>query len=54
MIQIQSSMFPMIDRNPQKFVPNIFEAKAEDFIRADHRVYHSSDHPSLIEVGILE
>ena len=53
MIHVQSSWFPFIDRNPQTFVPNIFEAKDEDFIRAFHRVYHSAAHPSAIKVGVL-
>ncbi|NMO19728.1 CocE/NonD family hydrolase [Pyxidicoccus fallax] len=53
MIQVQSSWFPFIDRNPQTFVPNIFEAKEEDFQRAFHRVYHSAAHPSSIKVGVL-
>ncbi len=39
MIQIQSTWFPFIDRNPQKFVDNIFEAKEVDFIKANHRLY---------------
>ncbi|UZK68060.1 CocE/NonD family hydrolase [Sphingomonas sp. S1-29] len=37
-VQVQSSWFPMIDRNPQKFVPNIYKAKAEDFVKATQRV----------------
>ncbi|MBZ4417388.1 CocE/NonD family hydrolase [Myxococcus sp. RHSTA-1-4] len=53
MIQVQSSWFPFIDRNPQTFVPNIFEAKEGDFTRAFHRVYHSAAHPSAIKVGVL-
>jgi uncharacterized protein len=53
MIQVQSSWFPFIDRNPQTFVPNIFEAKEEDFVRAFHRVYRSSEHPSAVKVGVL-
>ena len=53
MIQVQSSWFPFIDRNPQTFVPNIFEAKEEDFVRAFHRVYHSAAHPSALEVNVL-
>jgi predicted acyl esterase len=53
MIQVQSSLFPFIDRNPQKWVDNIFEADEEDFIRAIHRVWHSKDHPSAIEFGVL-
>lgn len=53
MIQVCSSWFPLIDRNPQKFVPNIWEAEEGDFMRATHRVYRSAEHPSRIEVGIL-
>lgn len=53
MIQVQSSWFPFIDRNPQTYVPNIFEAKETDFTRAFHRVYHSAAHPSSIKVGVL-
>ena len=53
MIQVQSSWFPFIDRNPQTFVPNIFEAKEEDFVRAMHRVYRSAAHPSSLKVRVL-
>ena len=53
MIQIQSTWFPFIDRNPQKFVENIFDAKEADFIKANHRLYHSPDHPSRIEFSAL-
>jgi putative CocE/NonD family hydrolase len=53
MLQVQSSWFPFIDRNPQTFVPNIFEAKDEDFVRAFHRVYRSAAHPSSLKVGVL-
>ncbi|WP_434388740.1 CocE/NonD family hydrolase [Melittangium boletus] len=53
MIQVQSSWFPFIDRNPQTFVPNIFEAKEEDFVRATHRVYHEASHPSALKVNVL-
>ncbi len=52
-IQIQSSLFPFFDRNPQTFVPNIFEAEEDDFVAATHRVYHSPGHPSAIRVGVL-
>lgn len=54
MVQVQSSWFPLIDRNPQKFVPNIFEATEKDFIKATHRVYHSKAAPSLLKVEVLE
>ncbi len=54
MIQIHSTWFPFIDRNPQKYVPNIFAADEEDFIKVTNRVYRSKQHPSGIEVGVLE
>jgi len=53
MIQIQSSMFPFIDRNPQGWVDNIFEATQDDFVQATHRVYRSQDHPSRIELSVI-
>jgi hypothetical protein len=53
MIQVQSSWFPFIDRNPQTFVPNIFEAKEADFVRAFHRVYRSAASPSSLKVKVL-
>lgn len=53
MIQVQSSWFPFIDRNPQTFVPNIFEAKAEDFVRATHRIYRTPTQASSVEVRVL-
>ena len=54
MIHIQSTWFPIIDRNPQKYVDNIFMAKEEDFIKATHRVYTGKPNGSTIEVGILK
>lgn len=53
MIQVQSSWFPFIDRNPQTFVPNIFEAKEEDFVKAMHRVYRGEGKASGLVVGVL-
>jgi hypothetical protein len=53
MIQIQSSLFPFFDRNPQTFVPNIFEAEEKDFVKATHRIYLSADHQSVIRLGVL-
>jgi len=53
MIQVQSSWFPLIDRNPQSWVPNIFEAKEEDFIKATHTVIRTQEKPSGVEVGVL-
>jgi predicted acyl esterase len=43
MVQVQSTWFPLIDRNPQKFVPSIYQAKASDFVKATHRVYCGSE-----------
>ena len=54
MIQIQSTWFPLVDVNPQKFVPNIYEAKPDDFIKATHRVFHQSGNETYIEVGVLK
>jgi len=53
MVHIQSTWFPMVDRNPQKYVPNIFKADENDFITVTNAVYRSKDYPSHIEVGIL-
>jgi predicted acyl esterase len=54
MIQVQSTFFPFIDRNPQKYVPNIFDAKADDFIAATHRLLRSPEMPSQIRVPVLQ
>jgi len=51
-VQIQSSWFPLIDRNPQTFVPNIFEAKPGDFVAQTHSIYHDARHPSAISVSV--
>ncbi len=53
MIQIQSTWFPLVDRNPQSYVDNIFEADSGDFVEASQRVYRSDAHPSRIRVGIV-
>ena len=53
MVQIQSSWFPLVDRNPQKFV-NIYQAKETDFQKATHRIYRSIENSSYIEVGVLK
>ncbi|HTN35532.1 MAG TPA: CocE/NonD family hydrolase [Arachidicoccus sp.] len=52
MVQVQSSWFPLVDRNPQVF-ENIYKAKAEDFKPATIRIYHDPTHPSYIEAGLL-
>lgn len=53
MIQVQSSWFPMVDRNPQSWVDNIFEATDADFVQANHRLFHDRAHPTRIEFGQL-
>ena len=53
MVQVQSTWFPLIDRNPQKFVPNIFEAKDADFQKATQRIFRGSTTPSRIDLPLL-
>ncbi|HWL93534.1 MAG TPA: CocE/NonD family hydrolase [Phycisphaerae bacterium] len=53
MVQVQSTWFPMVDRNPQTFVPNIFLAEEGDFVKATQRVYRSGDNASSLRVGVL-
>jgi len=52
MIQIQSSWFPMFDRNPQTF-RNIYEANEDDFQKAQQRVYHNNEYSSKIVLKVL-
>src|SRR5216684_4004977 len=53
MVQIQSSWFPLYDRNPQTFVPNIFWAKPGDFRKATQRIYHTPGQATFIELPIV-
>ena len=53
MVQIQSSWFPLYDRNPQTFVPNIFWAKPEDYRKATQRVYHAPGQASFVELPVV-
>ncbi len=53
MVQVQSSWFPLYDRNPQSFVPSIFWAKPEDFVKATQRVWHAPEHASFIELPLV-
>ncbi|NNF42932.1 MAG: X-Pro dipeptidyl-peptidase, partial [Phycisphaerales bacterium] len=53
MVQVQSTWFPFVDRNPQRYVPNIFEATEDDFITATHRVHRTRAYPSRIVFGAL-
>jgi putative CocE/NonD family hydrolase len=53
MVQIQSSWFPLYDRNPQTFVPNIFWAKPGDYRKATQRIYHAPGQTSYIELPLV-
>ena len=53
MVQIQSSWFPLIDRNPQRFVPSIPAAKATDYVSATQKVYTSPDLPSYVVLPVV-
>jgi uncharacterized protein len=54
MVQVQSSWFPLYDRNPQTFVPNIFWAKPGDYKKAVQRVFHSPEQSSFIELPVAD
>jgi putative CocE/NonD family hydrolase len=53
MVQVQSSWFPLCDRNPQTFVSNIFWTKAEDYRKATQRIYHASTNASFVELPLV-
>jgi predicted acyl esterase len=53
MIQVQNSWFPLVDRNPQKFV-DIYHAKDSDFQKATERIYHDSVNKSSLKITVLE
>ncbi len=54
MVQVQSTWFPLIDRNPQTFVPNIFKAEAKDFRAATQRIFRSPGHGTYLELSLLD
>jgi putative CocE/NonD family hydrolase len=54
MVQVQSTWFPIIDRNPQKFVPSIYKAKASDYVKATQRVYSSAGLPSHVVLSVVK
>jgi len=54
MVQVQSTWFPLIDRNPQTFVPNIFRAEESEFRAATHRVFRSAKHASGVTIPVVE
>ena len=53
MVQVQSTWFPLVDRNPQTFVPSLFEAKASDFRAATHRIHRSATYPSRVTIPVV-
>lgn len=53
MVHVQSTWFPVIDRNPQRFVENIFKAKDSDFQKTTQRIFRSSSHPSHIALPVV-
>jgi predicted acyl esterase len=53
MMQIQSTWFPLYDRNPQTFVENIFEARAQDYRPATQKVFRSKAEPSSIVLPVV-
>jgi hypothetical protein len=53
MVQVQSSWFPLYDRNPQQFVPNIFLAQPLDYIKATQRIWHTPQAPSAIDLPLV-
>jgi uncharacterized protein len=54
MVMVQSSLFPLYDRNPQTFVPNIFNAKPDDYKPAEQRIWHSRGKASFIELPVVQ
>jgi len=54
MVQIQSSWFPLYDRNPQTFVPSIFLAKPGDYRKAVQRVFHAPGQASFVELPVVK
>jgi hypothetical protein len=53
MVQVQSTWFPLYDRNPQKFVANIFEALPGDYQKATQQIYRSKAYPSNVEIPVI-
>ncbi len=53
MVQVQSSWFPLYDRNPQSFVPNIFFAPPASYIKTTERIFHDADHSSFVDLPIV-
>jgi predicted acyl esterase len=53
MVQVQSTWFPVFDRNPQRYVPNIYDADASGFVKATERIWVDAREPSYLEVQVL-
>jgi predicted acyl esterase len=53
MVQVQSSWFPLYDRNPQTFVPNVFLAMPGEYRKATQRVFHSARQPSYVSLPVV-
>ena len=53
MVQVQSTWFPLYDRNPQKFVPNIYKATDADYTKATQKVYRARDAASSIVLPVM-
>jgi putative CocE/NonD family hydrolase len=53
MVQVQSSWFPLYDRNPQTFVPTIFSARPRDYAKANQRVFHERGRMSFVELPVV-
>jgi putative CocE/NonD family hydrolase len=53
-VQVQSTWFPLYDRNPQKYVPNIYKAKADDYQSAVQKIYHTAAFASSIELPVMK
>jgi hypothetical protein len=54
MVQVQSTWFPLIDRNTQKYVPSIYQATKEDFVKATQRIYCTPTMPSHVVLPVIE
>jgi len=53
MVQVQSTLFPLYDRNPQTFVPNIFDARKADYQKATQRIWHTPEKASFINLPVV-
>jgi predicted acyl esterase len=54
MVQVQSSWFPLYDRNPQRFVENIFFARPADYVKATQRIHRGPATPSRIDLPVVD